>query len=171
MHPAIPWTIPAISALACLALAAVGCGDGSSGDAEYEEYFSVMAPELLALEQDLTAITEAGQDLAGEALAANFEAYGDNLDAARLVFAEIKSPGDTEDPHARLIAASQALVDVSDLQAKAARGDPSVPSAEDLGAQGLSRASEWYAACHDLQDIALVRELDADMRCVTALGG
>lgn len=153
-----------------LAIVASGCG-GGSGDAEYEDYFGVMGPELLSLEQDLAALSAAGRELSGEALAANLDAYADNLDSARLVFAEIAPPGETGAAHARLIAASVALVNVSEMQAKAARGDPSVPSSDELGAQGFSRASEWYAACHDLQDIALVREIDADLRCVTALGG
>jgi hypothetical protein len=153
------------------ASALIACGDDGENDAEFEEYFAVVAPEMLALEQDLTALSEAAQDLTSEPLAENLDAYADTLDASRLIMAEVRAPGDAGEPHARLIAASEALVLVTEQQAQSARGDTSVPSGEDLAAQGLSRASEWYAACHDLQDIALVREIDADMRCVTALGG
>ena len=158
------------AACAFALMAAVGCGGGDS-DAEYEAYFEVMSGEMLALEQDLTALSNAARELAGEALAENLEVYADTLDDSRLILSEIRAPSEAEEAHAQLIAASEALVDVTEQQAKSARGDPSVPSAEDLAAQGFSRASEWAAACHNLQDLALVREIDADLRCVTALGG
>jgi hypothetical protein len=162
--------LPALVVVCSFALlAAAGCGGGDS-DAEYEAYFEVMSGEMLALEQDLTALSNAARELAGEALAENLEAYADTLDDSRLLLSEISVASDAKEAHAQLIAASQALVEVTEQQAKSARGDSSVPSAEDLAAQGFSRASEWGAACHDLQDIALVRGIDADLRCVTTLG-
>jgi hypothetical protein len=158
------------AACAFALMTSVGCG-GEDGDAEYDTYFEVMSSEMLALEQDLNALSNAARELASEALAENLEVYADTLGDSRLVLSDMRVPSEAEEAHAQLIAASEALVEVTEQQAKGARGDPSVPSAEDLAAQGFSRASEWAAACHDLQDLALVREIDADLRCVTALGG
>jgi hypothetical protein len=156
----------------CSAFATACLGSsGSQDDAAYEAYFQSLETEIQAMELDLAALTNAAKDLRGEALSANLLVYRDNLRETASIISEIAPPSDAAQPHTQLVIATRDLADVTEREADiAAAADGALPP-DDVAAQGFSRATDWYNACHRLQDIATAHDIDADLRCVTALGG
>lgn len=163
----------ALALVLAAALASVSCIGSShdEGDAEYAEFYRQLAPQMQALELDLAALSNAAKDLKGEALSANLLVYGDTLRASATSVNEFAIPPDAKESATALIVATRDLADVSERESDLARGDEGSLTAEDVAAQGFARASDWYDACHKLQDIALARKIDADLRCVTMFGG
>ena len=157
----------------CAAITAVACSGSSDsgGDVAYSDFYRQLEPQMQALERDLAALTNSAQALQGEPLSANLLVYGDTLRATATSISELDVPPDARDPATALVVATRDLADVSEREADLARGVPGSFTAADVATQGLARAGEWYNACHKLQDIALARKINTDLRCVTTLGG
>jgi hypothetical protein len=165
----ILYLLAVIFAVAAAAVFAAGCGDGDDTGAAYEQYFLLLEAELHAFERQIDAVTQAGRNLAGEDLGANLGAYAAELEARAIALDDIAAPGVAAEPHRRFIVAFRNLADAKQLQSDRALGLDSGLSEVELEQRSEARSSEWFDLCHVLQDIALVREIDVDLKCVTAL--
>lgn len=156
-----------VLAMACFVAAA--CGGDDVADETYAEYFRPVEVEMVALEQQLGVIAESAEGQSGEALGATLGAYAAQLQVTAGGLDEISAPGDAREPHDDFVIAFRYLAEVKQLQSDQLLGNSSDLTEQELSARAEDRADEWFTACHDLQDFALVHDVDVDLRCVTAL--
>ena len=113
--------------------------------------------------------TWAGMDDAR--LAAAYGAYQQSLDEFAADLDGIVRANDAAEAHDEMTVATRALADIYAERAEAlASTESAAEDTEDLEAREGSESSTWFAACHDIQDMALVDEIDIDLLCVTMLG-
>jgi hypothetical protein len=139
-----------LTALALFAVAVISTSCGSGSSATLDEYF----PRVAALTADLDAahITpSAGGSTVSEASLRTFASALDRLDA----------PSAAKQAHHDLTVASKNLADATNR----ASAETSASSRAD----SAIFVRDWQAACHRLQDVALARKMEVDLRCATAL--
>jgi hypothetical protein len=109
---------------------------------------------------------DAGLSAAYGAYSGSLEEFADGLDG-------IEPAGEARDAHDRMAVATRALAIIyGDRSEALAAVDGSGPAPEptaDYDGREERRGAEWFNACHDLQDLALVQEIDVDLLCVTML--
>jgi hypothetical protein len=152
-------------------LLVVACGSSGERDAAYDEYYRELAPLMQALDRELATVVTSQSGLEGGALSSNLEVYARTLDTFAANLDGLDPPEEVEEAHGRLGIASRALADVHELLSQTAITGASAAVVEegDVSLRGFETAVEWYNACHELQDAALARGIDADLRCVEAL--
>lgn len=149
--------------------AVAGCESGGASDAAYDEYYRLLGPEMAAFDQEIGAIVASQEGLEGDALSASIGAYAGQLEFRAAALDALDAPGDAAELHRKFVTAFRYLRDVKILQADELIGIDSGLSDGELAERVDSRSSEWFELCHELQDLALTREIDVDLKCVTAL--
>jgi hypothetical protein len=143
----------------------VACGGGSS--VAPSQYFSAVAGLAVALETSdgqQTPSARAGSSgssrasLPAESALRRFAAGLDALDP----------PGVAKDAHHDLTVATKNLADEAH---RLATQTDAVGAGTSAAGSDSTLASSWETACHVLQDVALAKKIDVDLRCVTALHG
>jgi hypothetical protein len=135
-------------ALFASATIATACSSGSS--TTLDAYFPRVATLASALEKASPSPSANGSFAPSES---SLRAFASGLDMLAV-------PGAAKQPHHDLTVATK---NVADLQHRVLAGISRTPEAE----AGVVR--DWQTACHVLQDLALAKKLDVDLRCATAL--
>jgi hypothetical protein len=106
-------------------------------------------------------------------LTAAYGAYGQRLEQFAADLDGIEPAGNGRDAHDRMAVATRAVAIIyGDRSQALAAVDGSGPAPEptaDYDGREERRGAEWFNACHELQDLALVQEIDVDLLCVTML--
>lgn len=135
-------------------------GDGGVTLEAYSQQVAALTATLDAGNKEAVVVDGAPGGIAGARYAQieqRLRAYAAGLDALR-------APGDASDAHHDLTVASKNLADAARRFAADA-----TPPADDAIVRAGRFVEDWVRACHTLQDLALAREIDADLRCATAL--
>jgi hypothetical protein len=154
-----------------LALATLTVVCGGDGGRSPESYFGELEPVMKAYHDELDAhrATWAGMDDAR--LSAAYAAYEQSLDEFAAALDEIAPTNKAEEAHHAMTVATRAIADIYADRADALAGTGATPEpTPDFDGREQRRSSEWFTACHDVQDLALVEEIDVDLLCVTMLG-
>lgn len=150
--------------------ALASCDGGGASDAAYEAYFEQLAAEMAAFDAEIGKIVATQPAVGDDALlSASIGAYAGQLEFHAAALAALDPPGETAEPHKRFVTAFRYLRDVKILQSDELVGIDSGLSDDVLAERVDDRSSEWFEICHELQDLALTREIDVDLKCVTAL--
>lgn len=158
-----------VTAAFSLGVFVAGCVDEGASTAAYVEYYEVLGAEMAAFDREIDTIVATQVGLDEEGLSASLGAYAGQLESRAAALSDMDAPGDTAEPHRKFITAFRYLRDAKILQADQLVGIDSGLSDDGLAKRVDDRSSEWFELCHELQDLALVREIDVDLKCATAL--
>lgn len=150
-------------------LAACGSGDGRPP----ASYFSELAPVMRAYHDELALHRASWPGMDDARLSAAYGGYSQSLDEFAAGLDAIEPAGKARDAHDRMAVATRSLAIIyANRSAALATVDASGATPEpkqDFDGREERRGTEWFNACHDLQDLALVDEIDVDLLCVTML--
>ncbi len=158
-----------VSALLVLGVVVSACSDEAASDAAYDEYYRLLGEEMAAFDREIGTIVGTQEGLDSEGLSASIGADAGQLEFHATALADLDAPGEAAEPHRKFVTAFRYLRDVKILQADQLIGIDSGLSDDELAQRVDRRSSEWFDLCHELQDLALTREIDVDLKCVTAL--
>ena len=159
----------AMAVILAVGVVATACTSGGASDAAYDEYYRLLGAEMASFDREIGAIVATQEGLDAEGLSASIGAYAGQLEVRAAALDALDAPGDAAEPHRKFVTAFRYLRDVKTLQADQLVGIDSGLSDDKLVERVDNRSSEWSELCHDLQDLALTREIDVDLKCVTAL--
>ena len=139
-----------LAALALFAVASASAACGTASSAKLDTYFARIA--TLAATFDSASTTPAANGTFAPT-EASLRTFANDLDLLTV-------PSEAKQAHHDLTVATKNL---ADLQHRILAGN-NAPSTKEA-----ALVRDWQTACHVLQDLALARKSDVDLRCATAL--
>ena len=139
-----------LAALALFAVAVISTSCGSGSSTTLDEYFPRVATLAATFDNASTTPSANGTFAPNEA---SLRTFASGLDLLAV-------PSEAKQAHHDLTVASKNL---ADLQHSILTGN-NAPSTKEA-----ALVRDWQAACHRLQDVALARKMDVDLRCASAL--
>ena len=147
-----------------IVIASLAACSGGSASLNLPRYFDALATQTTALDASYKPRANPVDPATPEtwrSIEANLREFAAALDALR-------APADARDGQHDLAVASRNLADDAHRAASRLGAQPDGGLTSDADRVARDRG-EWERACHSLQDLALARRIDVDLRCVTAL--